>query len=45
MTYVAKETPMVMYLNAHGGLETLRRCVVKQELHEQYLYWFSKVFF
>lgn len=25
MTYVAKETPMIMYLNAHGGLETLRR--------------------
>lgn len=25
IAYVAKETPMVMYLNAHGGLETLRR--------------------
>jgi len=25
LTYVAKETPMILYLNAHGGLETLRR--------------------
>jgi len=25
IAYVAKETPMIMYLNAHGALETMRR--------------------